>query len=510
MKYIFFILLSLFSSFSFSNVLVSSDFPLKITDKSNFVPISVNVGDSFPTLDSFLEKVPYNTCLQTFDGYYKYTKSQYQNEYNAYIGVTGSIYTNSDCSGLVKPSDSAVIYFKKISMPVDNYCDTIQYSVDKSAAEKLCFDKANTVTQDVKFTASCDRESQSLVSQCEINDKPIEPPKPELCDDGSAPPCDDGSGGGGDGSGGGGDGSGGGDAIDLSGILAAIKKADSNITSSVTESNRILGVGLPALDKSNDLLSTIGELSKGLNDKTDSLNSAVYTVNSSINSIDDSINDAATNNFNRVVSAMLKDGEELKKQTEQKRLSLINETKVLEDNKKVLANDNKGLLLAEDTLKSLNTLNDSVLSNKVDLSGVDSGLASISTTVSDLKDGLGALVTNSNKLNNVLTKDAVDYTQAPVLDVFITNEQLTDALLLLSNKEKQYSALLDGFKDSISISSNFNEGSYQDDSFDLNINGATVHVASGFDKFISLADVIRPVIIALCSLIAVSIIFRAD
>ena len=88
------------------------------------------------------------------------------------------------------------------SCPKENYCDSIQYQIDYDAAKNACELQANE-SQTATFSGQCNREAERLESTCDIVG--VTPPEPELCPDGSSPPCDDGSGGGGSGGGGSGD-----------------------------------------------------------------------------------------------------------------------------------------------------------------------------------------------------------------------------------------------------------------------------------------------------------------
>ncbi|WP_413516863.1 hypothetical protein [Photobacterium phosphoreum] len=301
--------------------------------------------------------------------------------------------------------------------PSENYCDTVQYQVDYDSAKQQCESKAND-NQTVSFSGSCDRENEMLVSECKIDDiKPPTPP-PELCDDGTSPPCDGGGdGGGGGGDGGGGDGGDGSGDIDLSGILEAINNNNKSITGAITdsrpavndllnvqtkalstsvESNRLLGVGIAALDVSNDALSNIANLTRDLNNKTASEvsqsvesnrllgqnNAALNASNNTLSNIADltqGLNDTVTTTSDRIADEIIKNTDELKLQTAQQ--------DQITDNQ----------LALNDLLTGANTKTDKT--NEL-LANIDKSISSSSSITSDeLSEMLGSL-SQGNKDNN--------------------------------------------------------------------------------------------------------------
>ncbi|WP_181318398.1 hypothetical protein [Photobacterium kishitanii] len=254
--------------------------------------------------------------------------------------------------------------------PTANYCDTIQYQIDYDAAKNAC-ESQTSEFQTATFAGQCNREAERLESTCDLVGVTPPKPEPDLCPDGSQPnadgSCDDtggggdggGSGGGGDGgdgggSGGGTDGDGSGD-IDLSGLLDAINNNNKSITGAITdsrpavndllnvqtkalstsvESNRLLGVGIAALDVSNDALSNIANLTRDLNNKTSNEVSqsvesnrllgvgiaALDVSNDALSNIADltkDLNDTAISNSERITTEIVKNTDELKVQTAQ-------------------------------------------------------------------------------------------------------------------------------------------------------------------------------------------------
>ncbi|WP_196406211.1 hypothetical protein [Photobacterium kishitanii] len=254
--------------------------------------------------------------------------------------------------------------------PTANYCDTIQYQIDYDFAKNSC-ESQTSEFQTATFAGQCNREAERLESTCDLVGVTPPKPEPDLCPDGSQPNADGscgdtggggdggGSGGGGDGgdgggSGGGTDGDGSGD-IDLSGLLDAINNNNKSITGAITdsrpavndllsvqtkalstsvESNRLLGVGIAALDVSNDALSNIANLTRDLNNKTanevsQSVESnrllgvgiaALDVSNDALSNIADltkDLNDTAISNSERITTEIVKNTDELKLQTAQ-------------------------------------------------------------------------------------------------------------------------------------------------------------------------------------------------
>ncbi|SMY16098.1 hypothetical protein [Photobacterium aquimaris] len=304
-----------------------------------------------------------------------------------------------------------------------NYCDSIQYQVDYDAAKNACESKT-TEFQTATFSGQCNREAERLESSCDITGvTPPEPP-PETCPDGSAPPCDDGDGGGGGGGGGDGGGSGGGGTdgdgsgdIDLSGILEAINNNNKSITGAITdsrpavndllnvqtkalstsvESNRLLGVGIAALDVSNDALSNIANLTRDLNNKTASEvsqsvesnrllgqnNAALNASNNALSNIADltqGLNDTVTTTSDRIADEIIKNTDELKLQTAKQ--DQITESQ----------------LASNDLLTGINTNTDKT--NEL-LANIDKSISSSSSiTSNELSEMLGSL-SQGNKDNN--------------------------------------------------------------------------------------------------------------
>ncbi|PST94237.1 hypothetical protein C9I86_02470 [Photobacterium sp. NCIMB 13483] len=115
------------------------------------------------------------------------------------------------------------------------------------------------------------------------------------------------------------------------------------------ESNTLLGVGIAALDVSNDALSNIASLTKGLNNTSTNTNNIISNISSNLNNVDDSINQAANANTKRITDEIKKNNDELKLQS-------ANQNKMI---------DNQ--LVSNDLLTGLGTKTDN--SNKL-LSGI--------------------------------------------------------------------------------------------------------------------------------------------
>ena len=294
-----------------------------------------------------------------------------------------------------------------------NYCDSAQYSIDLDAAKTAC-ESQTTEFQTATFSGQCNREAERLESTCDIVG--VTPPEPELCPDGSSPPCDDGSGGGGSGGGGSGGGGSGGDGsgdIDLSGLLDAINSNKNTITDAIAdsrpavnnllevqkkalttslESNTLLGVGIAALDVSNDALSNIASLTKGLNNTSTNTNNIISNISSNLNNVDDSINQAANANTKRITDEIKKNNDELKLQS-------ANQKKMI---------DNQ--LVSNDLLTGLGTKTDN--SNKL----------------------LSGITDNSNLTNQLLSN--IDESILKDKD-HVKGDELTELLTKLGDKNSQ-------------------------------------------------------------------------
>lgn len=428
MKYIFFILLSLLSFKSFAAV----DYPISVVDVMGAHPKGFFSHGTVFSSESDLkaafqldECVPeqYNPDLHVIVNSVgnPYHSNDWGGEYA--ISFKATTYLDSSCSRKFMGNDGSVFLKRDNSPPPPepepNYCDTIQYGIDKDAAEKRCFDSANTETQEVNFTASCDRENQVLVSQCEINDKPVDPPKPELCPDGSSPPCDD-TGGGGGGSGGGSD------NVDLTGVIEAINNANKTITGAVNdghpavndllniqtealstsvESNRLLGVGIAALDVSNDALSNIANLTQDLNDKT--TNEVSQSVESNrllgvgIAALDVS-NDTLANIANLTKDLNNKTANEVSQSIETNRLLGIGNDK-LSNIAALTQGLNNTVTNSNDLLTGINVNTDKT--NEL-LSNIDKTIVTSNSNMSnELSKILGSLISeNKNNNSNLINK----------------------------------------------------------------------------------------------------------
>ncbi|KJG10724.1 hypothetical protein UB40_05040 [Photobacterium kishitanii] len=313
-----------------------------------------------------------------------------------------------------------------------NYCDSMQYQIDYDAAKNAC-ESQTTEFQTATFSGQCNREAERLESSCDLVGVTPPKPEPDLCPDGSQPNADGscgdtggggdggGSGGGGDGgdgggSGGGTDGDGSGD-IDLSGLLDAINNNNKSITGAITdsrpavndllnvqtkalstsvESNRLLGVGIAALDVSNDALSNIANLTRDLNNKTanevsQSLESnrllgqgvaALDVSNDALSNIADltqGLNNTVTTKSDRIADEIIKNTDELKLQTAQQ--EQITESQ----------------LASNDLLTGINASTDKT--NEL-LADIDKSISSSSSiTSNELSEMLGSL-SKDNKNNN--------------------------------------------------------------------------------------------------------------
>lgn len=163
-----------------------------------------------------------------------------------------------------------------------------------------------------------------------------------------------------------------------------------------------------------------------------------------------------------------------------------------------------------DALKS-SVSNDEKLDkiNQSIIDGINGGVDN-SGLVTDIKKSVEGLLGSVNSLGSAINKPAGNFGD---IDITVSPD-LSDKIISAKNRyaevSNSYLDLINSFKDKINISSNFDAGSINDSSFDLKVAGNVIHVASGIDKFLSLAEYIKPVLIALCSLIAVSIIMRVD
>ncbi|HIF9198486.1 TPA: hypothetical protein ACX6PX_003807 [Photobacterium damselae] len=345
-----------------------------------------------------------------------------------------------------------------------NYCDTPQYSLDADKAQQKCFSQADTNNQNVEFTHSCDREQQKLVTQCVITDKPVEP---ETCPDGSKPnsdgSCGDsggtegggsggdsgGTGGGGSGGDGGGTGGGGsGDKTDLSSVINAIKSANSNIVQANNDTRSQIIAGL--------------DLDREALIKADTSNKLQKDIFDSVNNLNDSV----SSDFERALAEMKRNSDEAEKQRNAQ-------------------------------IEATNKVTEAIKSNPDSSGEQEKLLSSLNDNVSKIKD---ALLSESPAFSTVPTSIPRD-----ILSV----SAVAEAKEKLNKVRFEYADTIEKFKNSVSISTNFDEGSLTDDSFKLDIAGNDIKVSSGSEKFLDIAGIIRPIIIMICSLIAVSIIFVA-
>ncbi|NVO99165.1 hypothetical protein HWA77_02950 [Photobacterium damselae subsp. damselae] len=397
-------------------------------------------------------------------------------EYNSY----GS---NPDCSGKGSYPVYGTDFYPTESGQYEmlaNYCDSEQYHSDLKNQERSCLLSASP-NQDASFKGWCNKDSQKLEYTCKLTDKPVEP---ETCPDGS---CGDsggtegggsggdsggtegggsggdsggtggggsggdsgGTGGGGSGGDGGGTGGGGsGDKTDLSSVINAIKSANSNIVQANNDTRSQIIAGLDLDREALIKADTSNKLQKDLFDSVNNLN------------------DSVSSDFERALAEMKRNSDEAEKQRNAQ-------------------------------IEATNKVTEAIKSNPDSSGEQEKLLSSLNDNVSKIKD---ALLSESPAFSTVPTSIPRD-----ILSV----SAVAEAKEKLNKVRFEYADTIEKFKNSVSISTNFDEGSLTDDSFKLDIAGNDIKVSSGSEKFLDIAGVIRPIIIMICSLIAVSIIFVA-
>lgn len=209
---------------------------------------------------------------------------------------------------------------------------------------------------------------------------------------------------------------------------------------------------LIALDKSSDLLLDIKNL-------TSSLNESNATINTSIGDVDNLINDNADINAANIVNAVGDSISELAKQT--------------------------------DVLKNQSFKQD----KEIELS-------------EKLNNNLSSLSADFGVFSGLFNKKPVDFGQSDLFDTAISVESMDKAVSDFVSTKKEYQTLINNFKDSVIIKTNFDSGVLTESSINIQLsNGQGMSFNSSAERFVSIADIIKPIFLMLCSLIAVAIVF---
>ncbi|HIF9407449.1 TPA: hypothetical protein ACX6RQ_003413 [Photobacterium damselae] len=350
-----------------------------------------------------------------------------------------NFYGKQGCDG--KPSYSeplpvAVGEYKLIA----NYCSSEQYQTDLKNQEKSCLLSASP-NQNASFNGWCNEDSQQLEYTCELTDKPVEP---ETCPDGSKPNPDGscgggdsggtegggsgGDGGGTEGGGSGGDGGGtegggsGGDKTDLSSVISAINSANTDIVNSQSSLSSLLNSAnslsreqMIKMDRTNNALSNIANITSGLDDSINSSTKNQFDRNiSAINNMSNKMGD----DFERAMAEMKKNSakfdEQLKlkrEEAEKRQQQVDNQNKQIDNQKQTLdkmdsikESIDTASNLNDKNLQSLNSNVSSAVSSLDDISkgidGVSSAIGTLGDKISGLDGSLSGMAGNLDKIAN--------------------------------------------------------------------------------------------------------------
>lgn len=349
------------------------------------------------------------------------------------IYIFTDYHTDTSCSE--RWSDSTLTAY---SSPSVNYCDTDQYQSDLKKEESSCLLSAGA-NQDAVFKGSCNRDTQKLEYTCKLTDKPVEP---DTCPDGSKPNADGscgdsggtgggdsgGDGGGTEGGGSGGDGGGtegggsGGDKTDLSSVISAINsantdivKSQSSLSSLLDSANSLSREQMIKMDRTNNALSNIANITSGLDDSINSSTKNQFDRNiSAINNMSNKMGD----DFERAMAEMKKNSakfdEQLKlkrEEAEKRQQQVDNQNKQIDNQKQTLdkmdsikESIDTASNLNDKNLQSLNSNVSSAVSSLDDISkgidGVSSAIGTLGDKISGLDGSLSGMAGNLDKIAN--------------------------------------------------------------------------------------------------------------
>ncbi|ELV7518610.1 hypothetical protein QMU85_003665 [Photobacterium damselae] len=355
-------------------------------------------------------------------------------EYNSY----GS---NPDCSGKGSYPAYGTDFYPTESGQYEmlaNYCDSEQYHSDLKNQERSCLLSASP-NQDASFKGWCNKDSQKLEYTCKLTDKPVEP---NTCPDGSKPNADGscgdsggtgggdsgGDGGGTEGGGSGGDGGGtegggsGGDKTDLSSVISAINSANTDIVNSQSSLSSLLNSAnslsreqMIKMDRTNNALSNIANITSGLDDSINSSTKNQFDRNiSAINNMSNKMGD----DFERAMAEMKKNSakfdEQLKlkrEEAEKRQQQVDNQNKQIDNQKQTLdkmdsikESIDTASNLNDKNLQSLNSNVSSAVSSLDDISkgidGVSSAIGTLGDKISGLDGSLSGMAGNLDKIAN--------------------------------------------------------------------------------------------------------------
>lgn len=192
---------------------------------------------------------------------------------------------------------------------------------------------------------------------------------------------------------------------------------------------------------------------------TSSLNESNATINTSIGDVDNLINDNADINAANIVNAVGDSISESAKQTD---------------------------ILKNQSLKQ---------DKEIELS-------------EKLNNNLSSLSSDFGIFSGLFNKKPVDFGQSDLFDAAISVESMDKAVSDFVSTKKEYQTLINNFKDSVIIKANFDSGALTDSSINIQLsNGQGMSFNSSAERFVSIADIIKPIFLMLCSLIAVAIVF---
>ncbi|HIF9439719.1 TPA: hypothetical protein ACX6SL_003928 [Photobacterium damselae] len=362
-------------------------------------------------------------------GHYKIKSVDSFDPWSSSVRIRGESYSDSDCSSLI----GSISFSADIALHV-NYCDSSQYQTDFKNQERSCLLSAGP-NQDAVFKGSCNRDTQKLEYTCKLTDKPVEP---DTCPDGSKPNADGscgdsggtgggdsgGDGGGTEGGGSGGDSGGteGGDKTDLSSVISAINSANTDIVNSQSSLSSLLNSAnslsreqMIKMDRTNNALSNIANITSGLDDSINSSTKNQFDRNiSAINNMSNKMGD----DFERAMAEMKKNSakfdEQLKlkrEEAEKRQQQVDNQNKQIDNQKQTLdkmdsikESIDTASNLNDKNLQSLNSNVSSAVSSLDDISkgidGVSSAIGTLGDKISGLDGSLSGMAGNLDKIAN--------------------------------------------------------------------------------------------------------------
>ncbi|WIH26594.1 hypothetical protein [Photobacterium damselae] len=334
-------------------------------------------------------------------------------------GCGGSYSTNRMFEYWLNPPDGEPV-------PSPEYCSSDLYHQDYKAAEKQCLDSANG--KDVTFNGSCDSNTESVISQCKVSDQGGGSEGGGSGGDGGTEGGGSGGDGGTEGGGDGGDGGGtegggsGGDKTDLSSVISAINSANTDIVNSQSSLSSLLNSAnslsreqMIKMDRTNNALSNIANITSGLDDSINSSTKNQFDRNiSAINNMSNKMGD----DFERAMAEMKKNSAKfdeqlkLKREEAEKRQQQVDNQNKQIDNQKQTLDKMDSIKESIDTASNLNDKNLQSLNNNVSsavsslddiskgIDGVSSAIGTLGDKISGLDGSLSGMAGNLDKIAN--------------------------------------------------------------------------------------------------------------